>query len=795
MWPQASNSRYERAASAGAKTARDRWWQVGVWLLLVIGVASSVLGARAWHRNLQTGDREAFTTRASDLASSVGAALGRDTDFVAWLRSLVTTMPNLDNTQFKRAILGVGAAQRYPGGIGYGYFEWIPASGLGEFQTQQLSDPPEGVVITAATQITPAGSRASYCLLRFGYAPPTPSPQTLPAGLDVCATGGLFGTSSTFAAAGAGQFVVAVLPGGTLAIAAPVYRGGFTPTTTAARQAAFSGWAAATLAASGVIPAGATSSGLRIQVLFQNAGVSSLNVEAQSGRAPGAHAVLKSLPVESDGRWVVTVEGVPSGAGSSWAQAGFVLFAGLLISAMLFGFVQVLARSRRRALRLVDRRTGELHHQALHDALTGLPNRALILDRAEQMLARGRRDHISTAALFIDLDGFKDVNDTYGHRVGDVLLQAVGERITATLRERDSAGRLGGDEFVVLVEGTAVGPDMVAERLLAVLREPFVLDQANNIQASVRASIGIAAGDRASAGELLHDADTALYRAKDDGGDRYAIFSTDMQMAARDQVALTLELRGALAAEEFFLAYQPTFSLRDMTVVGVEALIRWRHPSRGIVSPDDFIPIAEDTGLIISIGRWVLETACAEAATWQTPQRRLSVAVNVFGRQLDTDRLVDDVRVALKRSGLAPDLLTLEITETALMRDAAAGATRLHALKALGIRIAIDDFGTGYSSLNYLRQFPADALKVDRSFVSAMADSPQCAVIVPTLIQLGKALDIETLAEGIEERTQLELLQEQDCDAGQGFLLARPLSPEALQQLITPKTPILTPKT
>jgi diguanylate cyclase (GGDEF)-like protein len=721
----------------------------------------------------------------------VGAALGRDTDFVAWLRSLVTSVPNLDNAQFKRAILGVGAGQRYPGGIGYGYFERVPASGLTALKALQRRDAPEGVMISAGTQVTPPGARASYCLLRFGYAPPTPSPQTLPAGLDVCAPGGLFGTSGPVAAAANGQFVVAALPGGTLAIAAPVYAGGYTPATTAGRQEAFAGWATATLAGAGVIPAESAISGLRIQVLFHSAGASSLAVVAQEGRAPGRRAVVKSLPVESDGQWVVTVRGVPTGAGSSWVQPGVVLGAGLLFSTTLFGFVQVLARSRRRALRLVDRRTGELHHQALHDTLTGLPNRALILDRAEQMLARGRRDHLAPAALFIDLDGFKDVNDTYGHRIGDLLLQAVAARISATLRERDSAGRLGGDEFVVLVEGKDVGPDMVAERLLAVLRESFVLDEANHIEVSVRASIGIAAGDRASAGELLHDADTALYRAKEDGGDRYAIFSTDMQIAARDQVALRLELRGALAAGEFFLAYQPTFSLRDLTVTGVEALIRWRHPSRGIVPPDDFIPIAEDTGLIIPIGRWVLESACAEAATWQTPGRRLSVAVNVSGRQLDTDGLVDDVRAALDHSGLAPDLLTLEITETALVHDAAGGAIRLHDLKALGIRIAIDDFGTGYSSLNYLRQFPADAVKVDRSFISAMADSPQSAVIVRTLIQLGKALGIETLAEGIEERTQLEHLQQQDCDAGQGFLFARPLSPEALQQLINPRTPLV----
>jgi EAL domain-containing protein (putative c-di-GMP-specific phosphodiesterase class I) len=251
-------------------------------------------------------------------------------------------------------------------------------------------------------------------------------------------------------------------------------------------------------------------------------------------------------------------------------------------------------------------------------------------------------------------------------------------------------------------------------------------------------------------------------------------------------VELAMDLRGALGAGELFLVYQPTFSLRDLTVTGVEALIRWRHPGRGIVAPDDFIPIAEDTGLILPIGRWVLEVACAAAAGWQSPERRLSVAVNISGRQLDAGGLVDDVRAALDHSGLDPRLLTLEITETALMSDPATSAIRLRALKALGVRISIDDFGTGYSSLTYLRQFRADAVKIDRSFIAAMVDSPESGVIVRTLIQLGKELGIETLAEGIEERTQLEHLQKQDCDSGQGFIVSRPLTPEALRALIGP---------
>jgi EAL domain-containing protein (putative c-di-GMP-specific phosphodiesterase class I) len=294
-------------------------------------------------------------------------------------------------------------------------------------------------------------------------------------------------------------------------------------------------------------------------------------------------------------------------------------------------------------------------------------------------------------------------------------------------------------------------------------------------------SIGIALGERASAAELLRDADIALYEAKAAGKNRYMLFQSSMQTAARDRLTLEMDLAEALEQHQLFLQYQPTFDLQSERVIGVEALIRWNHPTRGVIAPIEFIPIAEESGLIVPIGRWVLQEACMQAAHWYGDGHRIGMSVNVSGRQLDNDELIEDVRGALRASGLDPATLTLEITEITLMRDAEATAERLHMLKELGVRIAIDDFGTGYSSLAYLRQFPVDALKIDRSFISGIAGSKGSAALIHTLVQLGKTLDIETLAEGIEERSQLEALQREHCDHGQGFLFSRPLDLDAVE--------------
>jgi diguanylate cyclase (GGDEF)-like protein len=441
---------------------------------------------------------------------------------------------------------------------------------------------------------------------------------------------------------------------------------------------------------------------------------------------------------------------------------------------------------RRRTDEELARREEELSFLATHDALTGLPNRTLILDRVEQMLARSRRSQTPVAALFVDLDNFKSINDTLGHGVGDELLRAVTARLGGVVRDADALGRLGGDEFVVISEelSLAAGPELVAERLLDALQQPFKLGADKQTRLTVTASIGIAAGEHTSAEELLRNADIAMYRAKWDGKNRYAVFETGMQDTIQNRMELEMDLREALENKEFLLAYQPTFDLSDMKPTGVEALIRWQHPVRGLIQPDDFVPLLEETGIIVEVGRWVLEEACAQGAAWRAAGYQIGMAVNVSGRQLDDDQLVADVEGALTRGGLEPGALTIEITETTLMRNVEETARRLAAIKRLGVRIAIDDFGTGYSSFAHLQRFPVDALKIDRSFISGMRDNLEGETLIQTLVQLGKALSIETFAEGIEQQDELSVLQGQDCDSGQGFLFARPLDVAETEQFL-----------
>jgi diguanylate cyclase (GGDEF)-like protein len=432
------------------------------------------------------------------------------------------------------------------------------------------------------------------------------------------------------------------------------------------------------------------------------------------------------------------------------------------------------------------RREEELAFMATHDSLTGLPNRTLILDRTEQMLARSRRSQTPAAALFIDLDKFKDINDTLGHAAGDELLQAVAARLGAVTREADALGRLGGDEFVVISEelSLAAGPELVAERLLDVLGPPFELGTGGGTRVSITASVGIALAEGGSAEELLRQADIAMYRAKWDGRNRYAVFEAGMQETVQRRVELEMDLREAVEKGEFFLAYQPTIDLGRMTPTGVEALLRWRHPSRGVLQPTTFIPLLEETGLIVETGRWVLEQATEQAAAWRAAGHPISMAVNVSARQLDSDRITVDIEEALAASGLDPEALTVEVTETALMRNVEETSRRLQAIKDLGVQIAIDDFGTGYSSFAHLQRFPVDALKIDRSFITGLKSNQEGLTLIRSLVQLGKALSIETFAEGIEAEHELSMLRDEACDSGQGFLFAEPLDVEETERFL-----------
>jgi diguanylate cyclase (GGDEF)-like protein len=758
--------------------------------MLAVCLAGSVVMAVTQRASVRSENQRAFEVSSGDVADSMASALRRDTDFIATMGSTMASWPQMSSAQFTRWIDSTKALSRYPGGVGYAFIADVPAARLAGFGRRLVADPPAGALPERRFVVIPSGSRADYCILRLGVAGTT---TRLPLGLDLCALGVQFASQSPqpvlAAARDTGQTAVLALNvafQGVFGAVAPVYRGGLTPVTVAGRRAAILGWATGTFSGQAIIAAaGGLRPGLRVQISHRNPGQQPV-VIASAGSIKGGSQV-RVTPVSADGSWTVRVTGSSTSGLSPSAQFWIVLLVGLGLSGLLFGFVRVLARSRGQALRLVSVKTAELRHLALHDGLTSLPNRALILDRVERALARARRQQTKLAVMFLDLDGFKAVNDTLGHSAGDQLLREVSARLTGLLREGDSVGRIGGDEFVVLAEGESLdaGAEVIAERIGEVLAAPFTLGE-ERTSVEVRGSIGIAIGARASAEELLRDADIALYEAKDAGRGRYVMFAPGMHTVIEQRAELEHDLRNAIANEQLYLVYQPMFDLAHNTINGVEALLRWQHPTRGLIMPDEFIALAETTGLIIAIGRWVLDQACRQAADWRQHNASLGISVNVSPRQLDSDTdLLTHVQAALIDSGLPPGALTLEITETMLMRDTQVSARQLHALKTLGVRITIDDFGTGYCSLSYLQQFRVDALKIDRSFITAIASSPESGALIHTLVQLGKTLKIETLAEGIEDTSQLHHLQREAFDSSQGYLFARPLSPDAITQLIT----------
>lgn len=421
-----------------------------------------------------------------------------------------------------------------------------------------------------------------------------------------------------------------------------------------------------------------------------------------------------------------------------------------------------------------------LTHQALHDTLTGLPNRALLEDRLRQALDRTRRGDCHVAVMFLDLDDFKLVNDGLGHLAGDAILVQAATRIRETLRPEDTVARFGGDEFVIICEvGTIDAALDVSGRLLAAVGAPYVLrGEAGNHDLSVTASVGLVmAGDEATPEELLQDADTAMYCAKGRGRSRVELFDSAMRQHAAARLSTSTALRRALARDELRVFYQPIVSVGSTRPLAVEALVRWEHPERGLVPPDEFIPLAEESGLIVPIGRWVLREALRERASWQAAMPLdppLRLAVNLSALQLSDPSLVDDVAAALKEFGASPDSLILEITETVLMSDVDAPRT-LRALRDMGVSLHIDDFGTGYSSLAYIRELPIDTLKIDRGFIDGLGSVDEHGYLVSAVISLASALSLEVIAEGVETELQLNVLRDMKCDNAQGFLFARPM--------------------
>jgi diguanylate cyclase (GGDEF)-like protein len=439
----------------------------------------------------------------------------------------------------------------------------------------------------------------------------------------------------------------------------------------------------------------------------------------------------------------------------------------------------------------IERRRSEeeTRHQALHDPLTGLPNRVLFRDRLEHALARATRSASSVAVMFLDVDNFKVINDSLGHEAGDSVLVELAPRLAQALRSGDTVARFGGDEFVLLCEEIQDEAEAleIAERVQECFARPFLLRGAEHV---VTASIGVAVRSSGEDGPegLIRDADAAMYHAKQRGRARHELFNATLRRDALDRLRIGGELRQALEREELRVHYQPVISLHTGEIVAVEALVRWQHPERGLLGPGEFVPVAEESGLIVPLGKWVLREAVRMAGHWRAlrpePPAPLVVSVNVSARQMGEPDLVANVAGLLEESGVDPRQLALEITETVLVEDPLASAETLSALRKLGVKLVLDDFGTGYSSLGYVKHFPLDFLKLDRSFVAELGEGARDAAIVSAVVEMSKALEAGVVAEGVETECQLEQIIALGCNLAQGFYFARPLPPERIDELL-----------
>ncbi len=428
----------------------------------------------------------------------------------------------------------------------------------------------------------------------------------------------------------------------------------------------------------------------------------------------------------------------------------------------------------------------QMEHLAHHDVLTDLPNRMLLQDRLDQAIELARRQGRELAVMFMDLDRFKHINDSLGHAIGDQLLQSVAQRLTGCVRHSDTVSRQGGDEFILLLSFIEHVKDaaLSAKKILAALALPHRIGQ-QDLHISASIGISLFPSDGKDAETLIESADTAMYSAKKNGRNNYKFFEQNMNDLAVQRQSIEAGLRRALARQEFVLHYQPKINFHSGAIVGVEALIRWQHPELGLLPPAKFISIAEDCGLILPIGRWVLLEACRQSKAWQTAGLApITVAVNTSALELHAKDFLENVHATLDDTGLVPCYLELELTESVLMRDAESTGVLLHALTDLGVKLAVDDFGTGYSSLSYLRRFPIDTLKIDQSFVNHITSNPDDAAIVSAVISMGKSLRQRVIAEGVETEEQFAFLLSQNCDEGQGFYFSKAVNAEAFVALL-----------
>jgi diguanylate cyclase (GGDEF)-like protein len=786
MPPSSRGPRFERLKLLAE--GRKGIWAAAAALCVAAGVVGSVLGAHAVARTDATKDQQAFhlSVTSTGIASTVKLAIQQEEDLVVGASTFFAANPKATPAELSAWARWAQTLRRYPELDKLGFVGLVRAAeptaptAPSTFHAVRPLSSRRASLATGPVAVVPASQPRYYC------SPAAELARSSARGSGVVGHCALTSALMSLRDSGRSSYArVSVGRTSALGVITPVYKGGVRPSTLAGRRAAFVGWLHEVLAPGVVLQQalrGHPSSAVRARYRIGSSSVVFTSGTPQSG--------AQSIATNLHNGWTLRSFGPAVDAGLlTDGHALALLIGGCLISVLLGLLVFVLGGGRESG---PARTTRELPHADLYDVLTGLPNQALTLDRAEQIVARaGRQSGTLAGALLIDIDWFRDINDRLGRPAGDQLLTIVAERLQSVARAGDTVGRLGGDEFVVLVESVARGVrlDSLAGRVIEALHKPVELD---NFGPSffATASIGVAFGRYESPDDLLRDAQLALYAAKAAGKDRYTLFNANMRSVIESRGLLEAELNTALQDNQFFLLYQPIYDLTTRKVVGLEALIRWRHPKRGVLAPDEFIALAEETALIVPIGRWALEEACTRAAGWNVAGHRVGISVKVSANQLGRDGFATDVRRALQQSGIEPALLTLEIAEATVMRDVAAAAQRIAEVKQLGVSIAIEDFGgSGYARHSELQRMPLDVLKVDRSSLAASEDEDYRSWLLEAILIFGRDLSLTVIATGIETYEQMTALQAIGCTTAQGSLFGEPTPQDGVERLFDAEFP------